>query len=100
MLKIVNFGCNAAVGLLEVLEVGHIIVYVKQGHKFVMLGAEFVELTLYFTDIALHLYFECNCAIWSDRQSVWVEGITPELSSYCAASLIKLEDGMLLSGRR
>jgi hypothetical protein len=38
MFEVIDFGGNAAVGLLELLEVGHVVVDVQQSHEFVVLG--------------------------------------------------------------
>lgn len=55
MLKVIDFGSNVSIGLLQLLEIWHVVVDVEESHQLIMLRTEFVQLSLYFFDIALHL---------------------------------------------
>lgn len=55
VLKGVDFATYRTIDLLQVLQIGYIVVYIEQSHELVVLRAELVELTLYFLYIALHL---------------------------------------------
>jgi hypothetical protein len=55
LLKIIYFGCNISVGLLQTLEVWDVIVEVKQGHELIVLGTELIQLFLYYLYLTLHI---------------------------------------------
>lgn len=55
MLKGVDFATNRTIDLLQVLQIGYVVIYIEESHELVVLRAELVELALYFLYIALHL---------------------------------------------